>query len=272
MKLPNIPCSKTYPEVPIDLLPLKIPVCEMPADASQSKKADLSDTPDQSASVKAGPRGVWVRHRAIPFPTWRLWLCLLVPGISLFLLAGLQLHDWLSVTERVPEARFLIVEGWVPDYVLTAAVAEANAAKATRVFCTGIPVENGSHLVEFKNYALIASLTLEKLGLPPLVIRPVPGGEVKTERTRSMAMALKAVIGDEPVPESGRKINLITKGTHARRSRAIFQEVLGPEWQVGVISVPSRSYEPTKWYRQSEGAKTVINELSSLGLKAVGGI
>jgi hypothetical protein len=236
-----------------------------------SNQSDLSGEPGKPAPSGAGRQGIWFRHRTIPCPTWRLWLGLLVPGLSLLILAGFHVHGWLSVTERVPDARLLIVEGWVPDYVLQATITEAAATRATRVFCTGIPVDNGSHLVEFKTYAEIASLTLLKLGLDPQLVRPVPCQDVKTERTRSMAMALKAVIGQEPIPDTGRKINLITQGTHARRSRAIFQEVLGPEWQVGVISIPSRSYDPVKWYRQSEGAKTVINEISALSLKAVGG-
>ena len=86
-----------------------------------------------------------------------------------------------------------------------------------------------------------------------------------------MATALKAILDHEPVPDTGRKINIVTLGTHARRSRAIFQDVLGPDWQVGVISVPSISYDTEKWFRQSEGAKNVINEITALTLMAAGG-
>jgi uncharacterized SAM-binding protein YcdF (DUF218 family) len=207
----------------------------------------------------------------MPWPTWRLWLCLLLTLAAVLLWVGRHLHAWLSVTEAVPQARYLIVEGWVPDPVLAEAAAHAEQTGATRVFCTGVPVEAGSYLIGWKTHAEIAAQSLARLGLDPQTICPVPCADFKTERTRSMAVALKAVLDLEPVPDTGRKINLITMGTHGRRSRAIFREVLGPAWEVGVISVPSTNYSADGWYRQSEGVKNVINEICALSLKAVGG-
>ncbi len=171
----------------------------------------------------------------------------------------------------VPDARYVVVEGWVPDHVLSATISLADDTEATRVFCTGIPLERGSYLIRWKTYADVAAQSLARLGMDPQLICPVPCADVKTERTRAMASALKAILDHEPVPANGRKINLVTLGTHARRSRAIFQEVLGPEWQVGVVSIPSVTYDASKWFRQSDGAKNVINEMTALGLKAVGG-
>ena len=60
-------------------------------------------------------------------------------------------------------------------------------------------------------------------------------------------------------------------GSAARRSRRIFQDTLGSDWKVGVVSVPSDDYEAAKWYRQSAGAKTVINELIALTMQTAGG-
>ncbi len=231
----------------------------------------MSAEPAVPVPATVARRGFWFRRRAMIWPTWRFWLCAFLTLVTLGLTAGRQLHSWLAVTDPVPDARYLIVEGWVPDDVLNATVVIADDSNATRVFTTGIPVERGSYLVPWKTHAEVAAQTLARLGMDPQRICPVPCAEVKTERTRAMAMALKAVLDAEPVPDTGRRINLVTRGTHARRSRAIFQDVLGPAWQVGVFSIAPVSYDPARWYRQSEGAKGVINELAALTLMAMGG-
>jgi uncharacterized SAM-binding protein YcdF (DUF218 family) len=217
------------------------------------------------------PPGFWFHRRELRWPTWRLWLCGLLTVAALLILTVRHLHRWLAVTDRVPDAKYLIVEGWVPDDILVQTIAIADDADADRIFCTGVPLEHGSHLSQYKTYAEVAANSLAKLGVDPKLICPVPCPDVKTERTRTMANSLKTILANEPVPSTGRKINLITEGTHARRSRAIFQEVLGPEWQVGVISIPDPSYDPDIWYRQSGGVRSVISEVSAISLKAVGG-
>ena len=231
----------------------------------------MSLPPPATAPNSAPPSGWWFRRRSLPCPTWRTALCTGLTALALALLAGRALHPWLALSDPAPEARYLAVEGWVPDHVLREAVTWADQYPTTRVFCTGIPLEQGSYLQQWKTFAEVAANTLARLGLEPPLICPVPCEDAKTERTRAMATALKAVLDREPIPDSGRQINLLTLGTHARRSRAIFQEVLGPQWRVGILSVPPVSYDPAQWYRQSEGAKSVIAEVCALALRAVGG-
>ena len=231
----------------------------------------MSAEPTLPVPAPVPRRGFWFHRRSLPCPTWRFWLCAMLLGTGLLVFAGRHLHPWLAVTEPVPDARYLVVEGWVPDHVLNATISIADDNQTNRVFCTGLPLERGSYLVQWKTYADVTAQSLARLGLEPQLICPVPSADVKTERTRAMATALKAILDHEPVPDTGRKINIVTLGTHARRSRAIFQDVLGPDWQVGVISVPSISYDTEKWFRQSEGAKNVINEITALTLMAAGG-
>lgn len=231
----------------------------------------MSAEPAVPAPATVPSRGFWFRRRALPWPTWRLWLCLFLTVIGVGLLIGRSLHGWLAVTDPVTDARYFVVEGWVPDHVLSATVSLADDAQAQRVFTTGIPLERGSYLIQWKSFAEVSGQTLARLGLDPQLICPVPCADVKTERTRAMATALKAVLDKEPVPDTGRKINLVSLGTHARRSRAIFQEVLGKEWQVGIISIPAVTYDAAIWFRQSDGARSVINELCALTLMAAGG-
>ncbi len=231
---------------------------------------DSSPPLSPTASVVPTRHGFWFRRRSVPCPTWRLWLCSILTLALLIVLTARHLHAWLSLTDPVPDARYLVVEGWVPDHVVSAAVTLAEETDATRLFCTGVPLDHGSFLEKYKTTADVASLTAARLGLDPARICPAPCADVKTERTRAMALALKAVLELEPVPDTGRRFNIVTQGTHARRSLSVFREVFGPEWRIGVVSIPPVSYDPAIWFRQSEGAKNVINELAALGMNALG--
>ncbi|MES2706289.1 MAG: ElyC/SanA/YdcF family protein [Verrucomicrobiota bacterium] len=245
---------------------------ETPALAA-SVTSSAPTTAPAAGTVVAAPKkqsGFWARRRSVLLPTWRLWLCLLGTLGVIIVAGGATVHSWLAVTEPVPGAEYLIIEGWVPDEITRQALTIADETEATRVFCTGQPLERGSYLLAWKSYAELTATTLAKLGMDPQRICPVPVADAKTDRTLNMALGLKAVLEKEPVPATGRKINLVSQGTHARRSRAIFQEVLGPEWEVGVYSIPNPEYNPARWYRQSAGVKGVISELSAVTFRSLG--
>ena len=204
-------------------------------------------------------------------PTWRTWFVM----FSAMALAAWwvvpNIHGWLAVVDPVDKAPYVIVEGWVPDYVLEEAVDYTKGVPVKRIFTTGVPMESGTFLSEYQNYSHLCAETLAKMGVNKQLICEAPSVAVRTERTRAMATALKAILNGENIPAADRRINLFTIGTHGRRSRRIFQDVLGTEWKVGVISVPSQAYDPAKWYRQSAGAKTVIDELVALTVQSSGG-
>ena len=159
----------------------------------------------------------------------------------------------------------------MPDYVMEEAIAYTRTIPVKRIFTTGVPLDTGTFLSDYRDYAHLSAASLAKMGVDPQLICPAPAVEVKTERTRAMAAALKQILDGENIPSADRRINLYTLGTHARRSRRIFQDTLGPGWQVGIVSVPSSDYDQEKWYRQSAGAKTVINELIALTVQSTGG-
>lgn len=251
----------------------EIPASSTAPAASGSGLPAVPPPDKNSPSAKpAAPKkpGFWFRRRNIPLPTWRLWLCLLVTLGAAGFLTGRHIHQWFSVTQPVPDAKYLIVEGWVSDRANEETVQIADATQAMRVFCTGQPLERGSYLLQFKDYAHLTASSLAKLGMDPQRICPVPAPDALTDRTLNMAVHLKKVLDEEPVPSTGRRINLISQGTHARRSWGIFKEVLGPEWQVGVYSIPDPSYDPETWYRSSTGVKCVVAETAGLIARALG--
>lgn len=213
----------------------------------------------------------WFRPRSVWLPTWRT--CLLAIALVGLLGVGFiaQVHPWLCLTKPLPDAKYLIVEGWTPDSVPTAAVQWAKDHAITRLFTTGTPIERGAIETAFPTYAEQMAGALQKLGIDASKITPAPASAVRTERTRAMARALRLVLDAEHVPAVDRRILLFTHSTHARRSFMHFARELGPDWQVGVVSVPERSYPADHWWRYSEGVKSVTNELLGIVVQSLGG-
>jgi hypothetical protein len=227
-------------------------------------------TEDSSASPPVR-RPFWFRRRFVPVPTWKTWLVILTLVAMLAWWFVSSVHGWLAAVKPVERAPYMIVEGWAPDYVLEEAMAAARDGEVKRIFTTGVPLDRGTFLTEYRNYAELCAASLAKMGIEPQRLCPVPASAAKTDRTRTMARALKAVLDGENIPAAEKRINLYTLGTHGRRSWRIFKEVLGSDWQVGVISVPSEDYDASRWYRQSGGAKTVLDELVALAVQSTGG-
>jgi uncharacterized SAM-binding protein YcdF (DUF218 family) len=200
------------------------------------------------------PRTVWL-------PTWRGWLLALVLLALFALFAARTIHPFLAVTDRVP-ADLLVVDGWQPDDALRAAMAEFQSG-GYRFLCTaGGPVTRGILLADFASHAELCAATLLKLGFDEsrLIVAPAP--ESKRNRTFVSATAVREKLIQRRVEPQG--INLITSGIHARRSRLVYRKVFGPDMPMGVISRPSESYDPTRWWASSEGLKGVITESLAL--------
>ena len=55
-------------------------------------------------------------------------------------------------------------------------------------------------------------------------------------------------------------VNVLTEDVHARRTRLLFEMALGPGVKVGIIAVPNADYEAARWWRYSEGVRSVLGE------------
>jgi hypothetical protein len=215
------------------------------------------------------PVSKWFRSRRLP--TWRILLPLLLILSGLFWWLGPDVYSWLSVTERIRGARYVAVEGWAPDFVLKAAKQEFEEVNAVMLLTTGLPLEQGKFLSEYDDFATLAAATLTKMGMEPEKIYPVPAPATQRDRTAAMAIALETALERLQVPAADKKLLLVTFAAHARRSRATYQRVLGPEWQVGVVSVPQRNFPEETWYKHSSGVKGVIDELVAMMVMTLGG-
>ncbi|MFP4014936.1 MAG: ElyC/SanA/YdcF family protein, partial [Chitinispirillaceae bacterium] len=193
----------------------------------------------------------------MPFPTIWGWLL-----ISIFSLAALWTvlkfsHSFLAVSKPV-NGEILVVEGWVPDDALEKAAEQFRRGTYRFIAVTGGPLDQGSYLIEYGNYAQLGAATLSKLGIEDSLIVPVSAPAVSRDRTFTSAVALKNWL-----QKSGEEIgslDLCSFDAHSRRSALLFRRALGKELKVGVIAIPDPSYDSSNWWRTSMGFRMVVGE------------
>ena len=155
-----------------------------------------------------------------------------------------NIDSFLSISEPV-KAQILAVEEWIPPYAIESAASEFK--------------DHG--------YILLVVLGNERRWVVPILKEagvderqivkvPVPAG---TERPhlRNGGCSQNWLLSSGM---SGKAVNVYTLGVHARRSRLLFREALGPVFTVGIISCEDPDYDPKRWWESSEGFKTVIDE------------
>src|SRR6267142_6967637 len=99
---------------------------------------------------------------------WSLsWRGRLIATSALLLFSALILkgvYPFLAITERV-DANILVVEGWINEYAIRAAVKEFQSKHYQRVFTTGGPVEGtGGYSNDFMTSASVGADLLKKAG------------------------------------------------------------------------------------------------------------
>lgn len=165
--------------------------------------------------------------------------------------------------QKPPHKGLMVVEGWIHDNALDEAIAMFKRGDYSRIVCTGVPIDTGNCLLEFKSYPEMTAARLEKIGFDPEKIIISIGDDVKKDRTFMAALALRETLNARPENEAD--LHLITTGPHGRRSLMLFQKAMGPDYNIGVTCLKPASYDPETWYTCSEGVRYVVNELVAYG-------
>ena len=179
----------------------------------------------------------------------------------MLLLAGLAaigfvagVHPFLATNSPVA-ADTLVVEGWVPAYVLDAAVRESRSSSYSHIFVSGLEAEGG-----VEGEATAAAGHLIAGGVSATKVIAVSAAPVNFNRTSYMARAIRDRIRALGVQPSG--VNVITLGPHGRQSRLAYQRMLGPKIPVGVITIPKNDYDPARWWASSAGLKKTLKDFA----------
>jgi uncharacterized SAM-binding protein YcdF (DUF218 family) len=196
---------------------------------------------------------------------WSLsWRGRLTLAAALLLIGTLLLksvYPFLAITHRV-NADALVVEGWIHEYAIQAAVKEFQSNHYQRVFATGGPVVgSGGYINDFHTSASVGADLLRKNGLANESVQMVPSRVMDRDRTYGSAVALRNWFLDHNMAMSG--IDVVTEDVHARRTRLLFQKAFGNDVKVGIIAVANVDYPANRWWRYSQGLKNVVSEFAA---------
>jgi uncharacterized SAM-binding protein YcdF (DUF218 family) len=191
-------------------------------------------------------------------PTCVGWLLISTLIVGIFYGLITNLYPFLSPNSP-PRQGIMVVEGWIHDFALDEAVSLYRAGNYSKIVCTGVPIETGSYIQQFKSYPEMTAMRLKKIGIPEAEIITAIGHDAKKDRTYSAAVALREAIMAYNI--KGTDIHLVTVGPHGRRSRMLFQKALGKDYSIGVTCLEPSDYDEENWMTCSEGVRSVISEL-----------
>jgi hypothetical protein len=83
--------------------------------------------------------------------TWLGRILMLVLLLIVFIGLFRNLYTFLA-PENPPHSGVMVVEGWINDFALDDAVRMYRSGSYSRIVCTGVPVETGSYIQQFKSY------------------------------------------------------------------------------------------------------------------------
>ena len=190
-------------------------------------------------------------------PTWLGWL--LITTLILGLISAFTLNIYTFLTpQKAPYKGLMIIEGWIHDLALDEAITIFKQGNHSAIVCTGVQIETGSYIQQFKSYPEMTAARLKKMGIPEEKIIITVADDAKKDRTYLSAIALREAFTAHNMKE--KNLHLITTGPHGRRSRLLFQKALGKDYNIGITCLNDTSYDPEKWYIYSEGVRIVISE------------
>ncbi|MEA5519448.1 YdcF family protein [Limnoraphis robusta] len=198
-----------------------------------------------------------VQRQEIWTLTLKGWVLTLLFLMTMTLISFFNLYPFLAVNAAI-QADALVIEGWMPDYAIKAALVEFEKGSYQKIITTGVPLSKGYYLAEYKDFANLTAATFIKLGLDETQVIAVPASKTLRNRTDATAIALRDWLQTSDL--NIKSINLFSLGPHARRSWMIFKKSLYPEIEVGIVSIKSEDYNAEKWWLSSEGFRTVISE------------
>jgi len=201
--------------------------------------------------------GLFQRRECV-VPTWRGLLVFVAVVGTVAVLFVRNVYQFLAVNEPAPGGA-LVIEGWASDFAMDAAIVEFHRHPYAAFLVTGGPIEKGAVFSQFHTYAEWGEATLEKLGVAPDQVHAVPAPEVDKDRTYASALALKAWLEQHHLPTD--RVNVLSMGSHARRSRYLFQRAFGPGTHIGITALEDPGWTQKPWWTTSAGVRSVLNEL-----------
>jgi hypothetical protein len=189
--------------------------------------------------------------------TLRGWLVSIAIAGGIVALCVWRIVPFLAVTQPVV-CEYLVVEGWLPNYAIQEAAEYFRQHRMKRIITVGGPVRGAVEPAgEDDTYAYTAATALRKLGLAAETDM-VPSEVWAKDRTAGTAIALREWLTKKQIKPGA--LTVVSLGTHARRTRLLYERGFEGTMPIGIIAVRRREYDPACWWRYSEGIKEVVSE------------
>ena len=169
-----------------------------------------------------------------------------------------NLNRFLSENDSIP-SNLLVVEGFLPDYTLRNMMTEFYDGGYDKLLITGQPIGQGYYITDYSTSAQLMRASLIEMGMDSTLIHTISiPNTVYRDRTYATGLLLSHWL--DTTHAQLNRINVYTLGCHARRSKMLFQKAVGKNIQIGIIAGEDRSYDQVKWWKSSQGFRTVLNE------------
>ena len=189
-------------------------------------------------------------------PTILGWIIILVVMVAIFRVSLDSVYSYLAIDKPI-KSRTMIIEGFVPLYILKEAVKTYKEENYDRVIVTGIPIVNYEYVTAYHNTGEATILALRFFGLTDTIYLANIPTNVYVDRTYHTAIACKQLFDNNNWPKD---FNIYSVGVHARRSRMMFRKAFGDDYEIGVIAPRDRTFLPAGWWKSSKGFRNVSNE------------
>jgi hypothetical protein len=205
-----------------------------------------------------------MRRRSVPVPTGlgcALAALVLLAAVAAVRTALPSLHAFLA--PQAPVGRgLLVVEGWVGRDTIAGAARIFAEGRYEKVLTTGAPIESLWPDMPYESQAELAAFAMALEGVPADRVFAVPTPASAQDRTFLSAVMVREFLRERGlVPEA---LDVVSEGTHARRSWRLYRVAFGADVEIGVIATPPRSYEADRWWQTTAGAKSVLTEAIGL--------
>lgn len=176
--------------------------------------------------------------------------------VGLIVTAGCASGLYPFLAQNRPVSRgCLVVEGWLPTYLVEEAARRYNSGTYQEVIISRGLYQGRSPYESGEFHANYVADKLQQLGVPreKLAIKFFQLG--KKDRTYHAALAVRDhFLQKGGFPES---VEVVTVGPHARRSRLLFERALGGRAKVGVVALADPTFDPRRWWQFSAGWREV---------------
>lgn len=198
-----------------------------------------------------------LRKREVTLPSLRGALALAATAVACAWMLLIRVQPFLAVNHPLG-GEVLVVEGWIPDYALGEALRTFRAGSYRLLIATGGPLPQGMAFSSYGTHAQFAASALKGMGLSEDSLVAVPSPDVGRDRTYEEGVSLKRWMAANG--KSFPRMDLFSFSAHARRSRMLYRLALGKGVEVGVYAPPDWGYDPSRWWKTSDGFRRVTDE------------